>query len=257
MIQRILTMVLMAVVYTSFAQYNETIRTGRPGQSIGPFTLGGKILQIQSGLDYFGYKNSGTDFKGSGYLQNTVIRYGITEPFEVSALLEYKTEEITTGDVHETIDGWSAVDIGMRYHIYDGRGLVPSVGFQVRWRVPNIGGDYEIDQWAPRFIFVTGQRLSDKLSLATNWGASWNGMDGVPRGNYVFNLSYSLSNKLGVFIENYGNVLKSNWNTYFDGGFAYLVNNDFQLDLLGGYGENEGMKEYFISAGISWRTKRK
>lgn len=257
MIKQLSFLFLISSSFSAYSQFNETIRSGRPGQSIGPFTVGKSILQIQSGVDYFHYKNDADQFKGGGFLSNNVIRFGLTETFEISTQLEYKIEEVTSSDVKTRLNGLSAVDIGMRYHIYSGKGLAPSVGFQIRWRLPRVNGDYEIDQWAPRFIVVTNQSLSEKLSLTTNWGASWNGNDGTPTGHYTINLFYSISDQFGAFIENYGSVIKSDFNTYLDGGFAYLVTNDLQLDLLAGYGSNNGLKEYFISAGISARTKRK
>lgn len=34
------------------AQFNPTIRTGRPGQSIGPYTVGREVFQVQTGMGY-------------------------------------------------------------------------------------------------------------------------------------------------------------------------------------------------------------
>jgi hypothetical protein len=235
------------------AQFNETIRTGRPGQSIGAFTVGKGFFQIQSGVDYFSSENS--SYRSNGMLSNTVIRYGLTEPFEISALIEYKGEHVENGSVSQNDNGFSAVDLGMRYHIYTGKGLVPSVAFQIRWRIPRVGGDYEIDQWAPRFLVVTSQQLSNKLSFITNWGASWNGNNAIPQGNYTANLSYALTSNFGVFIENYGSLQQSDFDTFLDGGIAFLVSNNLQLDLYSGFGQNDGVKDFYTSVGVSWRTK--
>jgi hypothetical protein len=250
--------VLIALVFlssTGFSQFNETIGSGRPGQSIGPFTVGKGIFQIQSGVDYFKRDEKMLSLNSSGFLSNTVFRLGLTEPFEVSALVEYRTEEISENNSTRNLSGWTSIDLGMRYHIYSGSGLVPSVGFQIRGRLP-VGGDYKVNQLAPRFILATSQALSSKFTFVTNWGASWNGNDENPRGNYTLNLSFACTDRLGVFIENYGGVLRSEFDTYLDGGLAFLVNNDLQLDILSGFGLNKSPEEFFISLGISWRTKR-
>ncbi len=236
-----------------FGQFNETIRTGRPGQSIGAFTVGKGFFQLQSGVDYFSYNNPATS--GSGALSNTVIRYGLTEPFEVSALIEYKGENVDSGSDSQHDNGFSAVDLGMRYHIYTGKGLAPSIAFQIRWRIPKIGGDYEINQWAPRFLIVTSQQFTDKLTFITNWGASWNGENAIPKGGYTANLSYAITSNFGVFIENYGSLQQSDFDTFLDGGIAYLINNNLQLDLYSGFGNNDDAKDFYVSAGLSWRTK--
>ncbi len=246
-----LTYGLVLLCNHAFAQFNETIRTGRPGQSIGAFAVGSGIFQVQSGIDYF--SSSGATISTKGYLSNTVIRYGLTEPFEISALIEYKTESFNA----EPLTGLTALDLGMRYHIYTGKGLVPNVGFQVRWRLPKLGGDYEIKNIAPRFILATSQTFSEKILFITNWGAAWNGENASPNGTYTLNLSYAFTNKFGAFIESYGNISQSDWDTFLDGGFAYLVNDDLQLDISSGIGKNEGIQDFSISAGVSWRTKRK
>lgn len=237
------------------AQFNETIRTGRPGQAIGAFTVGTNIFQIQSGFDYFGSKTDG--FKNAGFLNNTVLRYGLTEPFEISALLEYKTETITQNDSKTTLNGLSAVDVGMRYHIYTGEGLIPNIGFQFRLRLPGLSEDFKVDDVAPRFIVVTSQRLSETFTLITNWGAAWTGNSSSPVGTYVINLSFPFNDKLGAFVETFGVYGQERFLVNFDTGLAWLLTPDLQLDLYGGYGNNYGLSNFFISTGVSWRTKGK
>lgn len=237
------------------AQFNETIRTGRPGQAIGAFTVGHTIFQVQSGFDYYKSTTSATIFS-EGFLNNTVMRFGLTEPFEVSALVEYKTETITDNDVKTEANGLSALDLGMRYHIYTGKGLVPNVGFQIRTRLPVLSEDYKIKDLAPRFILVTSQKLSDKFTFITNWGAAWNGNDSAPRGTYVVNLSFPFNDSFGAFIETFGGLQKGTSTINFDTGLAWLINPDLQLDLYSGYGNNQGINDFFLSLGVSWRTSR-
>ncbi len=254
----LVTVFTATFLMTASAQFNETIRTGRPGQAIGAFTTGHKIFQVQSGVDYFSSKNTGLNLKTEGYLSNTVMRMGLTEPFELSALIEYRNETITDTETNEKtqLSGFSAIDFGMRYHIFSGKGLVPNIGFQIRMRLPILGEDYEIKDMAPRFIIVTSQRLSETFTLISNIGASWNGIDGSPTGTYVFNLSFPFNDKFGAFVESFGGLRQGVLTSNIDTGFAYLISNDFQLDVYGGYGNNLGVKDFFVSLGISVRTKR-
>jgi hypothetical protein len=247
--------ILVFTYHTAIAQFNESIRTGRPGQAIGAFTVGTSIFQIQSGFDYFGSKNNG--IKSTGFLNNTVLRYGLTEPFEISALLEYKTETITQNDSKTYNGGLSAMDIGMRYHIYTGKGFIPNIGFQFRLRLPVLSADYRIEDIAPRFIIVTSQQLSKTFTLITNWGAAWNGNNSSPTGTYVINLAFPFTDKLGAFVETFGAYGRGNFFINFDTGLAWLLTPDLQLDIYGGYGNNYGINDYFLSTGVSWRTKRK
>lgn len=238
------------------AQFYETIRSARPGQSIGASTVGKNIFQIQSGVDHVGYDNSNTGIKSSGYLANTGLRYGLTEMFEVGAFFEYKTESVKENDITSTYNGLSNMVIGLRHQISIGEGLVPNIAFQLRLRLPWMSEHYQIDNTAPSFVFVTSQQLSKSITLITNLGSSWNGMDSTPTGLYTINLSCAFTNTFGAFIENYGSLTQQTFETRMDTGVAWLVTPNLQLDLLGGFGTNHGLKDYFISTGFSWRTHK-
>jgi hypothetical protein len=73
----------------------------------------------------------------------------------------------------------------------------------------------------------------------------------------VVNVGFSLGDKWSSFIETYGGVINGDFTIFFDTGLAYLVNNDLQLDLSGGYGKNDGFAATFVDFGVSWRTKRR
>jgi Putative MetA-pathway of phenol degradation len=238
------------------AQFYETIRSARPGQSIGASTVGKNIFQIQSGVDYFGAKNNDYDLKTNGFLTNTGLRYGLTGMFEVGAFFEYKTESVTENGGTNKYSGLSNMVIGLRHQISIGEGLIPNVGFQFRLRLPVMSERYNIDNIAPSFVFVTSQQLSKSVTLITNLGGSWNGMDATPTGLYTINLSCAFTDTFGAFIENYGSVTQGTLDTRIDTGVAWLVTPNLQLDLLGGYGSNHGLQDYFISTGFSWRTHR-
>lgn len=248
---------LVLIPFSGFSQFNETIRSGRPGQSIGPFTVGARVMQIQSGVDVYGFENEGNDLIGHGFVHNTVVRYGLLERLELSGLFDYRDESWKSNTVEQEANGLSAFDLGGRYAFYDGGGAIPSMGFQIRIRLPILSEDYKIDHIGPRFVFVTGQKLSNTFTLTTNWGVNWNGVDSNGTAFYVVNLSFPISGKWGGFVENYGEISGGDFDSRFDAGLAYLGNNDLQFDVLGGFGGNDGVNDYFIGTGFSWRTKRK
>ncbi len=253
----LLTFILLPLHTMISAQFNEIIRTGRPGQAIGAFTVGTRIFQVQSGFDYYGSNEKNGTQTIKGFSNNTVLRYGLTEPFEISALLDYRTQTLSENSVKEKTSGLSALDLGMRYHIYTGKGLIPNIGFQFRLRLPVLSEDYKIDHIAPRFIIVTSQQLSKTFTLITNWGATWNGNNSSPAGTYVINLAFPFTEKLGAFVETFGVYGGGDFFINFDTGLAWLLTPDLQLDIYGGYGSNYGINDYFMSTGISWRTKKR
>lgn len=250
----ILLIILMAST-TAQAQFYETIRSGRPGQSIGASTVGKHIFQMQSGVDHFGFERPADGIRGSGLLTNTGLRFGLTDNFEVGGFLEYRSEEVTINTTTSLRYGVSNATIGLRHQISVGDGLLPSVGFQFRLRLPVANEYYRVDNVAPSFVFVTSQQWNG-FTLITNLGGAWNGTDATPSGNYTINLSYAFTDTFGAFVENYGTLTAGTFETRMDMGIAWLATKNLQLDLLGGFGNNYGLKDYFISTGFSWRTSR-
>jgi len=238
-------------------QFNEIIRSGRPGQAMGAFTMEKHVLQVQSGIDYFRSNDANGIKKNEEYLSNTVLRYGITRTFEVSGVVEYKSENVLQSDVRISNQGLSALDVGMRAQVLTGKGVVPNIAFQVRMRLPALTGQYEIKNIAPILVLATSQQLFDKFTLITNWGTSWNGNDSSPKGSYVVNLSLPLNDRLGAFAETFGSLQRCVFISNVDAGFVFLLTKDLQVDAYGGYGMNQGIVDYFVSTGVSWRMKTK
>ena len=111
---RYLTFIFSFICATSvLAQTSQSIRSGRPGQAIGPYVLGKGMLQIQSGLDRSQAKASNLDLSSTN--SNTVIRLGLSESFETSGLLVYQADKdkVTTGD--QNTEGLSQLHLGFRF----------------------------------------------------------------------------------------------------------------------------------------------
>jgi hypothetical protein len=255
--KRILILLLLNIVFLIspsnklYAQYGDVLRTGRPGQAIGAYTVGNNILQYQHGFEYNSYTNS--SYSPYGFNTTQIIRFGILEALEISTLIEYQYQEQKFETETTYQSGIKNLQLGFRFHINDQKGWVPATAFQMRLKMPSISKDYESKYLAPIMIFVTNWGLPKKMNIATNWVLSYNGNDAIPTGKYVVHFGFPIYNKLKGFTENYGQLKGSVFETRFDGGFAYLINNNFQLDLYGGYGSNNGVQDYFVNTGISWR----
>lgn len=256
----------LAIPSTSlFAQYNETIRTGRPGEAIGPFAVGARVFQIQAGLGILDYKLYGNSPEstppsenGTAFLIGSVFRMGLTEHFEVNMGLAFQDGSQTVGTSTSDRNGMNAFAFGIRYNIYVGKGWIPSVGFQVNVGMPWLSPEFNSSAVRPRMTLITAQRMAEKWGLTTNWGLFWNGDSPDPLGYYVVNVSYDASDKWSVFIEPFGFIRNGYWEPHIDGGAAYLVNNNLQLDIAGGIGMGpDEFSDWFVNAGVSWRVRFK
>ncbi|NJM80434.1 MAG: transporter [Flavobacterium sp.] len=208
-------------------------------------------MQFQQGLDYYSFVD--TKYPPRGFVSNNVIRYGISETVELSALIDYQSEQTKFDTNTTSLSGLSNLHFGFRVHFNNQKGWIPTTGFQMRLKIPKVSNDFGSNQLATVMVFVANWSLPKNMSIATNWILSYNGNDNYPTGKYVVNFGFPIYKKLSGFIENYGQLNQGIFQTRFDGGFAYLVSNNVQLDLSAGYGNNQNVKDYFISTGISYR----
>lgn len=235
------------------AQSSDIIRSSRPGQSFTPYTVGEDAFQIQSGINFNGFDDSGSD-DGDGFFFIALGRYGISETIEVRTEFQINRDQVMSAGEKETFNGLSAWTIGVRFNILNPDDATkPALGFQFDLNTNAASSDFKSEYIAPKIILLHSQALNPWLGLTTNWGVAWNGNDEIPRGFYTLAFTFALSDKWAVLAENYGEVEDSDFDTRFDTGLAYLVNNDLQLDLGMGYGKNDNASDYFIDAGVSIR----
>jgi hypothetical protein len=247
--KKVLTLLHILLLPQLNAQYNKTIRTGRPGQAIGPYTVGKNILQFQQGLEY---DNNNINQTNYSYVTNQVMRFGITETIELGVLLDYRSDTHSLNDTLYSSKGLSVVQVGFRVHLSDQKGILPTSGFQARLKMPDVSKPYGASFLAPILIYVAVWKLPKSTSLVSNYSLTYNGYDALPTGKYVLNFGFPIHKNLSGFLENYGQYRGDTFETRFDGGFAWLLNNNVQFDLSAGYGVNL-ITDYFISGGISWR----
>lgn len=232
-----------------FGQFGESIRTGRPGQAIGAFSLGQRVFQLQTGYTYNNIEDEENQLKSS--IQSSVLRLGITERFEFSGVINWQSDKVINDAFQGYLGGISNTQIGGRLNLSKNKGWLPTICIQGRLLLKAQSEPYQRAKLGSRFVLATGNKISDKLSVGTNWGITWKGNGQDPTASYVLNLSYSLNDKLGMFTEIYGQL--NDFNSSFDTGLSYLINNNFQLDVSTGWQGQNATSNWFIDFGFSWR----
>lgn len=236
------------------AQFNETIRTGRPGQAIGPFAVGSYVFQTQTGIDVGGFSSEQNNNSNFNIAPNTVLRFGIAKHFEINSAWEYRWDRNTEEDTTTSMNGLSLSAIGTRINLYEGGAHLPAIGLQISFKMPILSSGYNFDYTAPKILFIASDNISDKFSFLLNFGLDYNGNDAEPTGVYIANIGYSLSPQWSIFLENYGNAANNRFENKWDAGIAYLLDENLQFDLYGGAGYNYGQFSSFASIGASWRV---
>ncbi|MEM7549402.1 MAG: transporter [Bacteroidota bacterium] len=247
--------ILCFISFSALAQYSETIQTARPGQAFGPYSVGTKVFQVQSGFTYSGFDVTGSALDGNAFQFFNALRYGITEKFEIRTAFALSSVETSFGEDDDNIGGFSFWNIGVRYNILSNTGFKPTLAIQTDVALTAVDEDFQTDDPTSRILLLHGQNISNFFRLTTNWGVVFDGNSSDVIGTYVVNLSFSITDKLGSFVEIYGDVQDGDFDIRYDTGIAYLLNNDLQLDASFGYGSNDDLNDWFVDAGVSWRTR--
>jgi hypothetical protein len=229
------------------AQNISPIEADRPDQTETPALTPQGMFQIETGLSY--QKN---DEFTSSYTAPTILwKYGFNENFELRLITEYILDKN-----NDTItSGFNPILIGCKIKITDEKGIIPRTSLIGHILMPKIASSmYKTNYFAPEFRFVMQHTLSDKMSLSYNLGGEWDGFSAEPTFIYTLTTGYSITSKIGSYIELFGFAPQnSTANHNFDGGFTYLINNNFMLDLSGGVGITTNAPNYYLAFGFSFR----
>jgi len=241
----------------SYGQYYETLNTDRPGQAFTPYAMGKGAFQAETGLVYLGSKDSNPDIRNNSLGLTGFFKHGLSETFELNYGFTVLNQAIRTDTNDQTDTGVQGINLGGRFNIKSGDGNKPSYGFLISLFFNNFAHSaFRTEHLAPLFLFLYKQSFSDVVSLSGNLGMSWNGDTPDPQTNYVINFGFNISGKLSAFVENYGWIRNEQLVSHFDGGISYLINNNLQFDISGGYGKNNGISDFFAATGISIRSAR-
>lgn len=248
-------------VTNSLAQYSETIVSDRPGQGNSPMTVGKGIVQLQSGFGYDFFESRNWSFSRDNLKLDKVIRLGVFERFELSTHLAY-SYSVTKGYdpwwstyFRRVNHGLSGLSISGRYNLLVGDKWKPSLGIQGSVNLPWQHEYFELNYTFSTLTLMGSINPTKKLSILANLGATGirENMD-YASGFYVLNVSYQLLPKISLFAEVYGEI-DPYAQRKLDGGVAYLINKNLQLDFFGGYHESieDRRQWWFLNLGVSWR----
>ncbi len=184
-----------------------------------------------------------------GVRENVELRVGVNSYVDVTA---------PGGD----LSGPEEAFLGVKVKLVEGEETcgfgIPHVAVLAGASLPIGSDDISADGSEPEAVLALAWDLSERYSLGSNLGvANLNGeTDRFTRLQGSLALGIGLTDRLGTFVEYFGfsSMEKDGPGASFiDGGFTYLVNDDFQLDLRAGLGLNDPEPEYFVGAGASLR----
>lgn len=248
---------LSSVMSQEVTTPNELI-TDRPDATESPNTVPKKTIQVETGAFFETYEANGTRTETIGY-NTTLVRYGVFENFELR--LGWNFEEIRTSVGGVKLDnvetGFSPLLAGLKVEIVEEKGLIPEIGLLVHMALPfTASDDFRPQTTGVDFRLSLAHTLSNKSSLGYNLGAQWGDDSSVANYLYTLVYGYSISEKIGSYVEIYGDASKTNKpNHFWDAGFTYLISNVIQADVTIGKSFTEG-QDILVSTGLSFRIPK-
>ena len=250
---------IISLFFCLNAVAQENLTSDRPGQSNSAFSLGEKEIQLQGGSDYF--RSSAKDSlqtKVAAIISNLTVRYGLPGNLEIRSSCNYNWNTIRDLTEKSNSEGPSDWLVGVRKTLWDRGDSSTSMALAADFFIPFKNEVYDRSTLRPQISVLLYQPIGKSLSIASNLAFRFGEGASVPSELfYTLSLGYSISSKLSGFVEAYGTGISGIFNTKIDGGLAYLLRPNLQLDLFGGFFRSPSTTENFISIGFSWRPKGK
>ncbi|HAY88227.1 MAG TPA: hypothetical protein DCY51_02150 [Bacteroidetes bacterium] len=271
----------LAILYSggyAFAQ----IETDRPDFTESPNVVPKGALQIETGFILENDKVEMTGkFPGTGKweekrqnitMNTTLFRFGLTDRIELRLNTAFNSNSLNEYNVLESgpwlpanfqpadsffdpVSGFSTSFIGFKTNLFKSEKM--SIGFLGHLYIPELAsGDFAKlsgQKVAPEFLIPLTYDITDRFGIAVQYGLSWDGLTPNPTTSYTLALGYGITDKLSFYVEPYGFLTNNGDELHLiNGGFTYLINDDFQVDLTGGFGLNEAAPDNFINCGASF-----
>jgi hypothetical protein len=243
----LLLLLLMLASVHAFAQ--DPIETDRPSETDATATVPKKHFQMENG---FTHEQTADDARELT-LPQSLFKYGLTDKLELRLI----TEVANVKETDTTTSGLKPVTIGFKTNLWAEKGLLPETSIIVQAALPQLASkDFESVHVAPEVRLLFMNTLSDNIDLSYNLASEWVGETGIPTYQYTVSPNFKLTNHINAFIEEYAFFPQHDKPDHWaDAGLMFLITNNLQLDISGGYeltGHNH-YHGYFESIGVSFR----
>lgn len=236
----------------------DNIFTDRPTQTTSSAIIPIGTFQIETGFYMLEYASSnligGTDKYQYFSINNTLLRYGISEKLELRFTQELASDRLLSDGATAFSNSLTPAPtmFGAKYSLVKNNPNMPDMGIIASFG----GGVFEKtgNGLQSDIRFAVDGNLSESIVVSSNLGITLaNGFD-TATPFYTLNLGRGVNDKLGVFIEAYGAFPEGGSSDHaMDAGVTYLLNSSVQLDLYGGTGLSSNSANLLVGFGFSKR----
>jgi hypothetical protein len=249
------------------AQEAELI-TDRPDQTESAAVVGPGLVQVETGFQLSRSDDPDSRVETQELLA-TLVRIGLHERLELrlgwAGWIRTETEARGPAGERSEADGAGDTELGFKVRFFEESGGRPAVALLAATSVPSGAAEFSTDRADPSFRLSVAHTLSERVSLGYNVGAAWEtaqtdrGPTTLSRALYTVAAGFSLSDRVGAFVELYGDLGGSAGGGpahSADGGLTFLIRDNLQLDLAGGVGLTDLADDWFVGLGLSVRIPR-
>jgi len=241
--------------------------TDRPDFTESTVTIPRGRAQLEAGYTFTYDKEKDVRTKDHTFPE-LLLRVGLADDLELrigwagwSLAREMTHEPSRAGrrvSVESRDNGGTDMSLGLKFHLLDQDGWVPDFGVIVAADLPTGAGGKTSGDVDPFLGLLWAYDLTDRWALAGNVNLA------VPtseRGRFFqtsasVSAAFALTDELGAYVEYFGfypNDRGADAAHSLNGGFTYLITDNFQIDVLAGFGLNEEADDFFAGAGFAWR----
>ncbi|MCC7084993.1 MAG: transporter [Pirellulales bacterium] len=241
---------------------DEPLVSDRPDFTEASVTVGRGVYQVEMGYTFTLDRSGGTHSAQHSFPE-MLWRIGLfAEWFEFRIQYNYGASDMTVLGVPATPRQFGSQDLylGTKIGLTPQEGILPEMVIIPQMTVPSGSASQTAGEVMPGLNWCYGWELNDLIGV----GASTQLNRTIDDAGNIYSqfaqsitIGYTLTKKLGAYTEWFCFV--PNGRTvaqvqhYIDGGFAYHVTNNFQLDIRAGVGLNEPADNMFAGAGSVMR----
>lgn len=250
MVMRNLTLIVVGILASSAFASADDIVTDRPDATESSSVVEPGYYQIEAGWIYADNDGTGVDVHT---LPQTLFRMGIVDRLELRLGWDGYIDE-GSGGASGVGDG----ELGTKIYLLEAEGNIPETALLASISIPVGDREFTTDEVDPGFRFAMAYDLSGKTSFGTNLGAEWEtDASDSTLSSFIYTaaLGYDVTEVVGAYIEIFGDAgMSASGDSHsVDGGFTFLLAENFQLDALGGVGISSDADDWFVGAGASLR----
>ncbi len=231
--------------------------TDRPDKTESASIVPVGWLQIETGLEFSTEEIDNDSKLNSINIAGTLFRYGIAERLEIRLGGTYLIENNKQQSFETETKGLADFMFGAKYNFVSEQQSVPDVAILFHLFMPLGAENFKPMKTEPQMVVSIAKSVTDFLSLGSNIGGQYNSSDVEINYLYTLTAGFSLTEKLGSFVEFYSELYPSEKPFIsLAAGFTFLLLPNLQLDISGGNGLFHNPKFWYFNSGISIRIPR-